>query len=427
MELKSDYEQSEVGVIPKDWEVKLLMDVADVKGGKRLPKGRYLTDVVNQHPYIRVADMYMGGVSMKDIQYVPVEVFPFIKNYRIYDSDLFISVAGTLGVVGKVPSRLDGANLTENADKITNISCDREYLFYSLLSQRMQGIIESQKTIGAQPKLALNRIQQFAIPFPPTQDEQRAIAAALSDVDMFIVALDTLIAKKRDLKTAAMQQLLTGKQRVATFNREWTLVKMAEHFTLKARIGWQGLTTAEYLQTGNYYLVTGTDFHNGRVNWSTCHYVDAFRYDQDRNIQLKQGDVLLTKDGTIGKAGYVDALHGPATLNSGVFVIRPKSNIHHSLYLYYILISEIFDDFLNKLQAGSTISHLYQKDFVSFSFSAPQIEEQIAIAKVLSDMDAELAALEAKRDKTRDLKRGMMQELLTGRTRLMPTNSNSLT
>lgn len=419
MELKPGYKESEVGAIPEDWEVKLLKDVADVKGGKRLPKGSYLTDAITEHPYIRVADMYMGGIRTKDIQYVPDEVFPFIKNYRIYDSDLFISVAGTLGIIGKVPSRLDGANLTENADKITNISCEREFLFYSLLAQRIQGIIESQKTIGAQPKLALNRIQQFAVALPPTQDEQRSIAAALSDVDALIVALDALIAKKRDLKIAAMQQLLSGKQRLAGFFAEWKQIKMAEHFTLKARIGWQGLTTAEYLQTGDYYLVTGTDFYNGRVNWSTCHYVDASRYIQDRNIQLKQGDILLTKDGTIGKAGYVNNLPGPATLNSGVFVIRPKSNLYDSLYFYHVLTSEIFDEFLAKLQAGSTISHLYQKDFVSFSFSAPQIEEQTAIAEVLSDMDAEITTLEAKRDKMRDLKRGMMQELLTGRTRIL--------
>ena len=422
MELKPGYKPSEVGVIPEDWEVKLLKDVANVKGGKRLPKGNYLTDTVTKHPYIRVADMFMGGVEIKNIKYVPAEVFPVIKNYRIYASDLFISVAGTLGIIGKVPIRLDGANLTENADRITDISCEKDFLFYSLLTRRIQEIIEAQRTVGAQPKLALTRIQQFLIPLPPKADEQSAIAAALRDVDALIVALDALIAKKRDLKIAAMQQLLTGKGRLPGFSGEWKQFNMAEHSTLKARIGWQGLTTAEYLQSGEYLLVTGTDFHNGRVEWSTCHYVDRYRYEQDRNIQLKLGDVLLTKDGTIGKAGYIEILPRPATLNSGVFVIRPKNNAYNPLYFYYVLTSAIFDDFLSKLQAGSTISHLYQKDFVSFNFLAPTVEEQTAIAAILCDMDAELAALEDRRDKTRDLKRGMMQELLTGRTRLVETS-----
>jgi type I restriction enzyme S subunit len=117
----------------------------------------------------------------------------------------------------------------------------------------------------------------------------------------------------------------------------------------------------------------------------------------------------------------VDHLPGPATLNSGVFVIRPKDTAYDPRFFYYVLTSRIFDDFLTRLQAGSTISHLYQKDFVSFSFLAPAtLAEQTTIATVLSDMDAELAALEQRRDKTRALKQAMMQELLTGKTRLVP-------
>ncbi|MGH8610606.1 MAG: restriction endonuclease subunit S, partial [Gammaproteobacteria bacterium] len=102
----------------------------------------------------------------------------------------------------------------------------------------------------------------------------------------------------------------------------------------------------------------------------------------------------------------------------GVFVIRPRGDAYDPLFFYYTLSSRVFDDFLAQLQAGSTISHLYQKDFVNFSFLAPSVPEQTAIATILSDMDAELAALEARLAKTRALKRGMMQELLTGNTRL---------
>jgi type I restriction enzyme S subunit len=100
-------------------------------------------------------------------------------------------------------------------------------------------------------------------------------------------------------------------------------------------------------------------------------------------------------------------------------VIRPKAKTYVPMYMYYVLTSQIFDDFLARLQAGSTISHLYQKDFVGFTFNAPQTTEQEAIATVLSDMDAELAALERRRDKTRGIKQGMMQQLLTGRVRLV--------
>ena len=131
------------------------------------------------------------------------------------------------------------------------------------------------------------------------------------------------------------------------------------------------------------------------------------------------GDVLLTKDGTIGKVGYVDTLPGPATLNSGVFVIRPHDGRYDSRFFYYVMTSRAFDEFLAKLQAGSTISHLYQKDFVDFSFSAPGVPEQTAIADVLSDIDADLVALEARRVKAQALKQGVMQQLLTGNIRLI--------
>lgn len=168
---------------------------------------------------------------------------------------------------------------------------------------------------------------------------------------------------------------------------DWDVPNITENSTLKARIGWQGLTTAEYLTSGDYFLVTGTDISKGRVNWDSCFYVDLFRYNQDRNIQLRNDDILITKDGTIGKVAFVDNLRLPATLNSGVFVIRPKNNDYYPQFLFYIFNSRYFHLFLDKLVAGSTINHLYQKDFVTFKFPLPKPKEQEAIATVLSDID----------------------------------------
>ncbi len=155
------------------------------------------------------------------------------------------------------------------------------------------------------------------------------------------------------------------------------------------------------------------------MDWSNCHYVDEVRYKQDKKIQLKEHDVLVTKDGTIGKVALISHLPRPATLNSGVFVIRPIDGAFHPEFFYYLLCSNTFTEFLVQLSAGSTITHLYQKDFVNFVYKTPTIEEQSAIAAILSDMDAEIAALEAKLAKARQLKQGMMQELLTGRIRLV--------
>ena len=242
-----------------------------------------------------------------------------------------------------------------------------------------------------------------------------------------ITSLEKLIAKKKAIKQGAMQELLTGKKRLPGFSGAWKELNLVANSKLKARIGWQGLTTAEYLSQGNYILITGTDFINGKIEWSTCCYVEKKRYDQDPHIQVTEGDVLITKDGTIGKVAIVERLPKPATLNSGVFVVRPlvKSN-YNSRFVYHILNSSIFVDFLSKLSAGSTINHLYQKDIGGFSFFVPPtIEEQEAIASILSDMDAEIEQLGKKLAKYRLVKQGMMQELLTGRIRLIETDKKA--
>ncbi|MEA5403244.1 restriction endonuclease subunit S [Arcicella sp. DC2W] len=193
---------------------------------------------------------------------------------------------------------------------------------------------------------------------------------------------------------------------------DWEIGNMLTNSTLKARIGWQGLTTSEYLKIGNFYLVTGTDFFDGKIKWETCHFVEEIRYTQDRNIQLRDNDILVTKDGTIGKVAFVDKLTLPATLNSGVFVIRPKNNAYLPHFLFYILKSFYFDNFLNQLVAGSTIQHLYQKDFVTFNFVIPPLAEQTAIATALSDADALIGSLETLIAKKRNIKQGAMQQLL---------------
>jgi type I restriction enzyme S subunit len=201
------------------------------------------------------------------------------------------------------------------------------------------------------------------------------------------------------------------KTEIGLISEDWEVKKLGDHFQLKARIGWQGLTTAEYLESGDYYLVTGTDFKNGYIDWDNCVNVEKSRYDQDRFIQLKAGDVLITKDGTIGKVAFVNKLIKPTTLNSGVFVLRSQNANIDNQFMYYILMSFYFDDFLKKITAGSTINHLYQKDFVHFKFVVPPLPQQQAIAKTLSDADEWIGNLEKLIAKKRSLKQGAIKKL----------------
>ncbi len=406
-------------MIGSGWRKARIGEIAEVKGGKRLPAGYYLQATPTHRPYIRVADMRAGGVDQSDIKYVPEGAISRIQNYRIYIDDIFISVAGTLGIVGRVPISLDGANLTENADRLTNIKCDVAYLMYALQSNPIQDEIDSIRTVGAQPKLALSRIRSFEVLMPSDQAEQSRVSRALSDTDDLIESLERLISKKQAIKQGMMQELLTGRTRLSGFTKPWKNISIARHSHLKARIGWQGLTTGEYLQSGSYKLIGGTDFRNARIDWESASFVSKWRFDQDRNIQLRVNDVLITKDGTIGKVAIVDALPFPATLNSGVFVVRPIQGAYESRFLYWLLRSSVFENFIASLSAGSTINHLYQKDLITLTLAFPEdASEQREISSVLDDAESEIRVLEARLETARNIKQGMMQELLSGRTRL---------
>ena len=199
---------------------------------------------------------------------------------------------------------------------------------------------------------------------------------------------------------------------------DWQLQSVGKHCSVKARIGWQGLRSDEYLTSGEYGLITSTDIVDGMVDWGTCCFVSKARYSQDPNIIVQENDTLISKDGTIGKVGIVQNIPFPSTLNSGVFVIRPKLDNVYKKYLAFAFKSIYFQDFINRLTAGSTIVHLYQKDIVKFMFPVPPIAEQRAIAEALSDVDGLIAALDKKIAKKRLLKQGAMQQLLTGKKRL---------
>ncbi|MBS0272621.1 MAG: restriction endonuclease subunit S [Proteobacteria bacterium] len=415
------YKITEFGFIPEDWNQATLGDKTIKIGSGITPTGGERIYKQSGRPFLRSQNIGKGHLLIDAIAYIDEETHETFKSTEVKVKDVLLNITGaSIGRCAVADERVQGGNVNQHVCIIrTNKNeLDSDFLNYFLLSSAGQSQIDSFQAGGNREGLNFGQIRSFTLPCPSLK-EQITIAATLKDMDSLINCLDQLISKKRNIKLAATQQLLTGKQRLPGFKDEWQVVNMSDNFSLKARIGWQGLTTAEYLEAGDYLLVTGTDIANGRINWADCFCVDFCRYNQDKNIQLQVGDVLLSKDGTIGKVAYIDYLPRPATLNSGVFVIRPKNKKVDSLYLFYILKSNIFIDYLNKLQAGSTISHLYQKDFVGFKFLSPSIKEQMSIATILTEMDTELSTLEQQLSKARNLKQGMMQELLTGRIRLI--------
>lgn len=196
------------------------------------------------------------------------------------------------------------------------------------------------------------------------------------------------------------------------FTDAWEQRKLSEIATMHARIGWQNLRTSEFLDDGDYMLITGTDFEDGRINFSTCHYVEKERYDQDRNIQISDGSILITKDGTLGKVAYVQGLKKPATLNAGVFnvQIRKENNVDGK-YLFQYLKAPFLMDYVGQKATGGTIKHLNQNILVDFPVVMPKIEEQERLGAYFEQLDLLITLHQQKCDQLQSIKKYMLQNM----------------
>jgi type I restriction enzyme S subunit/DNA-damage-inducible protein D len=197
---------------------------------------------------------------------------------------------------------------------------------------------------------------------------------------------------------------------------DWVIKKVKYLATLKGRIGWQGLTSDEYTDEGAY-LITGTDFANGGINWITCVHVSMERWKQAKDIQIENGDLLITKDGTVGKVAVVDGLNGSASLNSGVLRILTFTGFEKK-FLYWVLKSDVFWTWFTYKNAGnSTIIHLYQDDFAEFNYPIPPPDEQQTIAGFLDTqcgkVDSIIAELEQQIEILKQYKTSLITETVT--------------
>lgn len=193
--------------------------------------------------------------------------------------------------------------------------------------------------------------------------------------------------------------------------KDWEVTAIGEVSSPKARIGWQNMRKSEFLDSGSFMLITGTDFDGGRINYATCKYVSEERYNQDPNIQVGNGDILITKDGTLGKVALIRELSMKATLNAGVFVLRNLSPTVNNEFLYQYLSTNKLMDYARRTSTGGTIQHLNQKVLVNFPIPVPPLSEQRRIAKALGNMDELIAQSELEVHKWQAVKQGCLQRM----------------
>ena len=209
----------------------------------------------------------------------------------------------------------------------------------------------------------------------------------------------------------------TGIESIGRLPSGWHLQRLSNVADLFGRIGWQGLTSDEYTDEGAY-LVTSTDFVDGCVNWDTCVHVSEERWEEAWQIKLSEGDLLISKDGTIGKLAIVKDMPGHASLNSGLMRIVPKSDAYETRFLFYVLQTDVFTDWYRSIDSGaSTIKHLFQGDFVHFVFPLPPVEEQRRIVRDIdsrvSKLDCAMALIERQISTLEAYRRSFIQETVT--------------
>jgi type I restriction enzyme S subunit len=412
MAMKPGYRQTEVGVLPKDWDVALMDSVAKRGSGHTPDK---------QHPE------YWGGsikwISLKDSDRLDTlyiaETAATITPAGIANSSAVMHRAGTVVLsrdagVGKSSIMKDEMAVSQHFIAwLCGPRLDNHFLYYWLQAKKSEferiAFGNTIKTIG------LSYFKKLKLPLPLLH-EQQMIAAALITVDTLISELDQLITKKKALKRAAMRQLLTGKRRLPGFSEEWKVRPLGDvGFFSKGK----GIKKDEVVQDGVPCIRYGEIYtvHNDFVR----KFFSFIPREITKESQLiRKGDLLFAGSGeTAEEIGKCVAFLGDEEVYAGgdIVIFTPKEQ--NSMYLGYLMNHPSVTCQKARMGQGDAVVHISASNLGQLELFLPRKEEQAAIAAVLSDMDAEIAALEQRRDKTRAIKQGMMQELLTGKTRLI--------
>lgn len=420
MELMPGYKISEAGVIPEDWESRPLSSIGRFKNGINKSSEAF----GHGTPFVNLMDVFgvnsikscdgLGLVKTTDAEQETYDLK--LGDVIFIRSSVKPSGVGLTAVVeADLPKTVYSGFLIRFRD---GNALDIDFKKHCFYSEKFRSNLIAASTVSANTNINQDNLKKLFIALPPTTAEQRAIAQALSDVDALLATLDQVITKKRDLKQATMQQLLTGKTRLPGFSGEWAEKKLGDLITHCTSGATPRRNRPEFFQ-GDVKWIT-----SGELNYNTItDTIEKISREAVAQTNLNVhpiGTFLmaitgLEAEGTRGACGIVGS---PATTNQSCMAVFPTSELATEyLFHYYVF-------------KGKSLALQYCQGTKQQSYTAglvkqlpimlpPTRDEQIAIASALSDMDSDLFGLEAQRGKIRDIKQAMMQELLTGKTRLV--------
>lgn len=409
MEVREGYKQTEVGVIPKDWTTKATALIVDRASPICYGVVQVGTHTDNGVPIVAIK-------FVKEIAHAPLHRTstnlekPYIRS-RVKASDVLISIKGTIGRVGLVPEGFEG-NISR---ELARLRINEEYSPAYIAQQLEEGSTQeriSRAVVGTtRLEFSIASLREFELPLPPTKAEQEAIADALSDADEFIESLEQLIVKKRQIKQGAMQELLTGKKRLPGFE-----IKPGYNETSAGRIpkDWVVKFVGDVAD-----ITTGSKNTQDRIDDAIFPFFVRSQTVEHINTYSYDGEAVLTAGDGVGTGKVYHYIYGKFDVHQRVYRISDFDQAV-SGYFFYLYFSNHFYGRIMQMTAKSSVDSIRMGMITKMVIPLPPTkEEQTAIATILRDMYTEITTLEAKQTKARKIKQGMMQELLTGRIRLV--------
>ncbi|EMN7236505.1 restriction endonuclease subunit S [Vibrio parahaemolyticus] len=450
-----------MSLLPKGWKEISIADIADIKGGKRLPKGAQFSEVQTNFPYIRVSDFDKGCVDTTNLKYIDESTHQAISNYVISSDDLYISIAGTIGLVGEIPEELDNANLTENAAKICNLkTINKRYLKYFLQSPiAIQQFIDKTTSSG-QPKLALFRIKDCSLGLAPLAEQKRIVEKldeVLAQVDTIKARLDGIPDLLKRFRQSVLASAVSGK-----LTEEWreqgellarilpsdyTTKKYGdvsddEHYdNIPSSWGWVKLGSlaklingdrgknypnkSEYVDEGIAFINTGHIDPNGTLSFTRMNYISEDKFSSLGSGKIQKNDIVYCLRGaTMGKTAIVDPFEVGA-IASSLVIVRPSESLFYK-FAYYFLVSPQARDQIQRFDNGSAQPNLSAKSLGMYPIGLPSLEEQKEIVRLVDQYFAFADTIEAQVKKAQARVDNLTQSILAKafRGELVPQNDD---
>lgn len=418
-----------IGEVPEHWGVRRIKSFCIVKRGaspRPIDDEKYFDDN-GEFAWVRIADAsaserYLLSTTQK------LSTLGASLSVKRFPDDIFLSIAGTVGkaIITKIKCCIHDGFVW-----FKNLNYNSELLYYIFESgQPYLGLGK----MGTQLNLNTDTVGCIFVPYM-NRAEQEQIVKYLDwkcgEVDRIVEVRERQIKLLGELRTSVISRAVTrglnpnaplkdsGIDWIGQIPEHWEICRLKNACSLKGRIGWKGLRSEEFEQISYAYLVTGQDFHSAIIDWTKCYQISKERYDEDPYIQLSNGDLLITKDGTIGKIAKVSNMDKPSCLNSGIFVMKQTKALFEQSYLYWLLESSLLKEFNNYTSTGTTILHLYQNVFENMPFIIPSLSEQQQIAEYLDkkteEIDSTIDKFKVQIDKLKEYRQALIAEVVTGK------------